>query len=162
MKLTWRTTNIVGFFIILILFAAALGAQYLYHLNPCPLCIMQRIAYIVMGIIFFVFLLVPQKKWLIKLQGILLFIASSSGLAIAGRQIYLQHLPAGQAPSCGPGLNYLFANFPWHEAVQMVLQGSGECAVVDWQLLGLSMAEWSGIWFVIFIAWSFYLVFKKQ
>jgi len=77
----------------------------------------------------------------------------NAGIAIAGRHVWLQHLPADQVPMCGPGLNYLLDAMPISGVIRTVLTGSGECAKVDWALLGLSMPEWSLAWFVLLALW---------
>lgn len=156
-----RLKNLFGFFIVISLIFAALILQYFKHLNPCPLCIMQRIAFIVLAFLFLVFTILPQRLYLLRLQGALIFLSSAAGLGVAIRQLYLQHLPAGEAPACGPGLDYLLQTFPLHQVFTMVLQGSGECAVVDWRFLGLSMAAWSAVWLAVFAVWGVLLIFKK-
>lgn len=157
-----RLKNLFGFILVIALIAAALILQYWKHLNPCPLCIMQRVAFIVLAAIFLIFTILPQRVWLTRLQGVLTLLSAGSGLGVALRQLYLQHLPPGQAPSCGPGLDYLLQSFPLHQVVAMVLQGSGECAVVDWRFLGLSMAGWSAIWLLAFLGWAFTLIFVRK
>jgi len=123
---------------------------------------MQRIAFISIAALFFIFIFLPQSMYCTRLHGLLLTLSAGSGLGVALRQLYLQHLPPGQAPSCGPGLNYLFQSLPWNEAFMKVLQGSGECAVVDWRFLGLSMAGWSALWLAFFCAWGLKKLFHRS
>jgi disulfide bond formation protein DsbB len=149
-----RLKNLIGFLLSLGLILAALFFQYYQHLNPCPLCILQRVAFIGVALLFLIFLILPVKKWLIRLHAVLMFLMAGSGLAVAIRQIYLQHLPKDQVPGCGPGLNYLIQNLPLNDALLKVFQGSGECAAVDWRFLGLSMAAWSAIWLAVFVVWA--------
>jgi len=73
------------------------------------------------------------------------------GLAIAGRQVWLQSLPPDLVPECGPGLEYMFQAFPLTEALSMVLRGSGECAEVQWVFLGLTIPGWNLVVFSGFI-----------
>jgi disulfide bond formation protein DsbB len=84
---------------------------------------------------------------------VLALLAAAAGIAVAGRHVWLQHLPADQVPMCGPGLNFLMEAFPLSSVIRTVLTGSGECAKVDWTFLGLSMPEWSLAWFLLFAAW---------
>jgi disulfide bond formation protein DsbB len=72
----------------------------------------------------------------------LLGLFALGGLVVAGRHVWLQHLPPDKVPSCGPGLGYMLDNFPFADALKMVFTGSGECAVIDWSLLGISMPGW--------------------
>lgn len=122
--------------------AFALYSQHVLLLDPCPLCILQRIAVIALGLIFLVAAIHgPQRL------GSLVYVAFSVvfaalGVAIAGWHVHLQNLPADEVPSCGPGLEYMVENFPLKDALGMVLKGSGECAEVSWRFLGLTMPTW--------------------
>jgi disulfide bond formation protein DsbB len=141
---------------IFLISAAMLGygyyLQFVEGLEPCPLCIFQRIAYL--GIIVFAFAgLVhgPGKAGRLVYSGLIL-VSAVTGAAIAGRQVWLQHLPPEQVPACGPGLDFMLEVFPLADALKMVFTGSGECAEVDWTFLGFSIAEWSLAWFIVFAA----------
>lgn len=125
-------------------------------LAPCPLCIFQRIGMIVMGIFSLLATLTnPKKKW----ARIILWIGSFAGVswstAVAGRHVWMQHLPADQIPSCGPGLNFLLETFPLSDVLNKVFNGSGECAEIAWSFLGLSIPEQSlvvfGFMFIVHI-----------
>ena len=70
------------------------------------------------------------------------------GVLIAGRHIWLQNLPPGEVPECGPGLNYMLENFPLSEVLSTVLRGSGSCAEVIWTFMGMSMPMWTFTWYV--------------
>jgi len=130
---------------------------YLEHglgLEPCPLCIFQRLAYIAIVLISFIALLHGYGKVSSRFYCGLMALAALIGAGIAGRQVWLQHLPADKVPACGPGLDYILDTFPLSKALKMVLGGSGECAEVQWQFLGLSIAEWSLFCFLLLIAAS--------
>ena len=121
----------------------ALYVQYQLFLDPCPLCILQRIAVIGMGIGFLLFVLLnPGPGWLRRICITVFGLFALEGLVVAGRHVWLQHLPADKVPSCGPGLGYMIDNFPFADALKMVFTGSGECASVDWSFVGLSMPMW--------------------
>ena len=89
-----------------------------------------------------------------RIYGGMMALASLIGAGIAGRQVWLQHLPPDKVPACGPGLDYILDTFPLSKALKMVLSGSGECAEVQWQFLGFSIAEWSLFCFLLLIAAS--------
>ena len=129
---------------------------YLEHfqgLEACPLCIFQRVAYTAIMLIALIGAIHNPKNLLQIIYKLLIVISSIAGAAIAGRQIWLQHLPPELVPECGPGLDYMFNVFPFGEALKMIFTGSGECAEVKWRFIGFSIAEWSLIMFVgIFIA----------
>jgi disulfide bond formation protein DsbB len=117
--------------------------QFATGLEPCPLCIFQRLAYFIVG-----GLAAIAAAHGARYQGAfvycnLLVITSLAGAGLAGRQVWLQHLPADQVPECGPSLEFLMEMYPLFETIQTVLRGSGDCAKVDWTLLGFSIAEWS-------------------
>ncbi len=123
--------------------------QYVTGLEPCPLCILQRLAFFALLAVSLVAAIHSPGKLGIRVYAGLGLLATTIGGALAGRQIWLQHLPAEQVPECGPGLEYMLDVFPVFEALRMILTGSGECAEIDWTFLGLSIAQWSIGWFVL-------------
>lgn len=125
------------------LLAYALYLQHYEYQNPCPLCILQRIAFIALMAVFLVAALHgPRRAGAWAYSGVLMLIAGV-GAAIAGRHVWLQHLPPDKVPECGPGLSYMLDKFPLTQALEKVFRGSGECAEAHWKLFGLSIAEWS-------------------
>jgi disulfide bond formation protein DsbB len=141
-----------SFNIIAALFCAALVVYALYTqkylgLDPCPLCMFQRVAVIALGIAFALAALVPQRNHGLGLVAMCLVgLAALAGGGIAVRHLYIQSLPPGQVPVCGATLDYMFDVFPITEVLRKVLTGSGECAKVDWTFMGLSMPGWVLIW----------------
>ena len=144
-----RWANIVIFFIVAGLIGYALFSQYIMGLEACPLCIFQRVFFISVGLIGLVAALHAPLSWGAKIYGFLGITSALVGAAIAGRHVYIQNMPATEVPACGPGLDYILDVFPLFEAIKMVFTGSGECAEVVWQFLGLSMPSWALIWFVL-------------
>jgi disulfide bond formation protein DsbB len=122
--------------------AYALYVEYFLMLMPCPLCIFQRIAVISLGLVFLVATIHDPAGWGRRVYAVLVLLASGAGIGVAGRHVWLQSLPPDQVPSCGPGLDYIIDAFPMADALKMVFSGSGECAEIDWQFLGLSMPAW--------------------
>jgi protein dithiol:quinone oxidoreductase len=143
-----RALNFAGFAICAVLMGFALYAQYVLLLDPCPLCVLQRVATIALGLIFLVAALHHPSAWGRYVYVALILIAAGDGAAVAGWHWHLQNLPPSEVPACGPGLNYMLENFPLSEALQMVFKGSGECAEVAWNFLGLSMPAWVFVWMV--------------
>ncbi|MGI9229691.1 MAG: disulfide bond formation protein B [Gammaproteobacteria bacterium] len=125
--------------------------QFAQGLEPCPLCILQRLAFI--GVLLFCLLglLHGPGKTGVRLYSSLAAISAALGIGIAARQVWLQHLPTDQVPDCGPGLEFMLQAFPLSEAIQMILKGSGECAEVDWLFLSMSIAEWSLACFILLL-----------
>lgn len=120
----------------------ALYAQHVLLLDPCPLCVLQRVAVIGLGIVFLISALLDPSGWVRRVYAILIGLFAAGGVAVAGWHWRLQNLPPSEVPSCGPGLGYMLDNFPLGEAMRMVFEGSGECAEVVWSFLGLSMPAW--------------------
>ena len=139
----------LGLTVCVSLLAFALYLQYVQHQEPCPLCILQRIAFIAMMVVFAAAALHdPLRRGAIVYSVVLVVLAGTGG-AVAARQVWLQHLPSHLVPACGPGLGYMIERFPLYQALQKILAGSGECAESGWSFLGLTIAGWSLVWFVI-------------
>jgi disulfide bond formation protein DsbB len=138
-----RILNVMAFLACAGMMAFALFVQHVLLMEPCPLCVLQRVAVIGAGIAFLLLALHdPRAGWARRIYMSLLGLFALGGLVVAGRHVWLQHLPPDKVPSCGPGLGYMLDNFPFADALKMVFTGSGECAVIDWSLLGISMPGW--------------------
>jgi len=122
--------------------AYALYAEYQLLLTPCPLCVLQRIAVSITGIIFLVAAIQNPIKFTQNIYTLFLIFFSLSGAGVAGWHIWLQNLPADKVPSCGPGFDYIIGNFPLSDALLLIFSGSGECASIDWSFMMLSMPSW--------------------
>ena len=122
--------------------AYALYAEHVLFLMPCPLCILQRIAVISMGVVFLVSAIHDPTGFGRKIYAALVAIAATAGAVVAGRHVWLQVMPEDQVPACGPGYDYIIESFPFSEALALIFAGSGECADIDWSFLGLSMPAW--------------------
>ncbi len=137
-----KVLNLAGFLTCSALMGYALFAQYQLVLEPCPLCILQRIAVIGLGVVFLIAGLHDPSGAGRYVYSLLLGIVTVFGSIVAGRHVWLQLIPEDQVPACGPGLDYMWENFPLADVINMVFRGSGECATIDWQFLGLSMPAW--------------------
>jgi disulfide bond formation protein DsbB len=137
-----RSLNLLGFACCVGLMAYALYAEHVLMLTPCPLCILQRLAVISLGIVFLVAALHGAGGAGRYVYAALIALAALAGAAVAGWHVWMQNLPADQVPTCGPGLDYMLESFPLADVLKMVFSGSGECASIDWQFLGLSMPAW--------------------
>jgi len=146
---------------------ALLAIAYFYFqlhkgLDPCPLCMFQRACLVGVAVLSLIGLLLNPKKFGSKLIAFGITVFSILGLLIAGRQVWLQYLPADKVPECGPGLDFMLQTFPFMEMIQAVFQGSGECAEVKWSFLYLSMAEWMVGVFLVMTIISLRLLFAKE
>ena len=144
-----RITNLAGFAACAALLGYAYYSQMVSGLEPCPLCIFQRIGFIALGIVFVIAAAHNPGRLGARVYGVLIALTAIGGGAVAARHVYLQNLPPEQVPECGPGLDYMLDVFPLGETLSMVFTGSGECADVQWTFLGLSMPAWVLVWFVI-------------
>ena len=158
MLVTKRNLLLAGFLFSIFLIVYALYAQYVLGLEPCPLCILQRMAVIALGLSFLLLAVrPPQRKQSKFLASLLLVMISSAGVGIAARHVWIQNLPPDKVPGCGPGLDFMIANFPLSEVLEMAFSGSGECAEISWSFAFLSMPAWVIIWLIVlgsFGVWS--------
>src|SRR5579872_5587521 len=141
-----RPLNFVGFLLCAGLIAYALYAQFELGLEPCPLCIFQRIGIIALGVVFLIAALHDPRGRGARIYAVLIAIAALATVAVAARQLYIQHLPPGSIPSCGAPLSMMMQFMPLTTVIRKVLTGSGECGVVNWTFLGLAMPAWVLIW----------------
>jgi disulfide bond formation protein DsbB len=137
-----RLLNLAGFVACAALMGYALYAQYVLQLEPCPLCIFQRIGIIALGVVFLVAGLHDPKGWGSYAYGSLIAVAALATIGVAARHLYVQSLPPGSVPSCGAPLSVLVKFTPPIELIKKVLTGGGECAEVNWRFLGFAMPAW--------------------
>ena len=143
-----RLCYTAGFLVCAGLLAFALYLQFQLHEDPCPLCIFQRVAVAVLGAAFLLAALHNPGRIGAVLYGLLQCAVATIGAGIAARHVWIQHLPPDKVPDCGPGLGYMLESFPLGQTLRMVLQGSGECAAKGWQFLGMTIPEWTLLFFV--------------
>lgn len=146
--LTARLTNLVIFIGCVGLILTALGFQEILGLHPCALCITQRIFVVAVGLVALAACLHNPAALGRRLYAGIGIIAAAIGAGFSARHMYLQGLSPEEMPSCGPGLEYMFENFPVTQAFELLLRGDGHCGDIVWQLLGLSMPAWVLIAFV--------------
>ena len=154
-----RNIFLLAFISCISLIGAAYYFEYVLYLDPCPLCMMQRIAVLLVG-------LVALVGFFVKTDGahvivsVLMGLAAIFGISVAGRHIWIQNLPADQVPTCGPSLEYMVDTLPWAEVLSIMLRGNGNCADLQWSFLGLSMPTWVLLWFVGFVVLSIALIWR--
>jgi len=119
--------------------AYALYAQYALLLDPCPLCIFQRVAVILLGVMF---LLAAWHNRAGHLWATMLGLIATLGAGVAAWHLRLQYLPPDEVPSCGPGLGYILDTLPLKDMLGVIFKGSGQCAEISWRFLTLSMPAW--------------------
>jgi len=137
-----RVLNVSGLMVCVALLAFAGYAQIVLKLEPCPLCIFQRVGVAGIGLGFLLAALPGARGWGTRVGGVLIALAALATMAVAARHVWIQHLPAGSVPVCGATLDYMLDVFPLTDVIRKVLTGSGECAKVSWTFLTLSMPTW--------------------
>ncbi|MDD2760271.1 MAG: disulfide bond formation protein B [Methylomonas sp.] len=139
----------------------AFGAylQFVLELEPCPLCISQRLAIMATGI---VFLLAAIHNQAHKAYAIAGAVSALIGASVSARHVWLQHLPPEEVPECSPGLEYVFQNFPLADTIKLMLSGTGECAEVEGAFLGLALPAWTLIAFLLLAAFSLATIWIKK
>ena len=142
-----RVLAFTGFLACTGLIGIALGLQHFRHLEPCPLCMIQRVFFIALGAVFLLAALFGPKGFVARLFGVLATLLALGGAAFATRHVWLQwHPPENE--SCSADLFTMLDRLPFFSVIQKALYATGDCARVDWTLLGLSIAQWSLLWFV--------------
>ena len=158
-----RQINALGLLICIASIAFAYFFLQLYlGLDACPLCLIDRGLVMLAGVFFLLgFIFDPaQLGRRLLASGALLF--SSLGIAVCVRHLWLQSLPADQVPECSPGLDYMLETFPIGETLHTIFNSAGECAEIQWSLLGLSIPAQTLILFVVLAAIALELLTRKS
>jgi protein dithiol:quinone oxidoreductase len=140
-----RQVNLVGLLACAGLIGYALHAEYDLHLDPCPLCWLQRGGVVLLGLVFLLAAVHNPKGWGTRVYAVLLGLAALVTAGVAARHIYVQHLPPGALPSCEAPIKVLIQMTPFAKLGQLLtrmLLGSGECTAVNWRFMTLTMPEW--------------------
>ncbi|WP_049631049.1 disulfide bond formation protein B [Cellvibrio sp. pealriver] len=156
-----RTTNLIIFLTCTAMMLAAAYMEHVMKMVPCSLCITQRGFVVLTGIIALIAAIHNPALTGRRVYAVLGIISPILGACFAGRQLWLQSLPADQVPACGPGLSYMFEVFPFMEAMKLLLQGDGNCAHVD-KILGVSLAAWTLIAFIGLAVVNLYQLIRKD
>ncbi|MEM1187343.1 MAG: disulfide bond formation protein B [Pseudomonadota bacterium] len=151
-----------------VLFATAVASmlfavvflQQTLALNPCPLCITQRAFVILVGVFALIAGIHNPQGWGRRTYALLCLLAAAGGAAVAGRHVWLQHLPEELAPACGPSLGYMLETFPLSETFQLIMMGDGNCAETMWTFLGFSIPEQTLALFVVLCVASLFQLLR--
>ncbi len=140
--MTARAANVAGALVCAALLAYAYYAQFVLHLEPCPLCIFQRVGIFAIGVLFALAAAHDPAGGGRRVYAALLSLAVLATMGVALRHLYIQSLPPGTIAACGASLDFMLKVFPLTDVLTKVLTGSGECARIEWRLLGLAMPAW--------------------
>jgi len=156
-RLTWLGTIIF----IVGLLSYAIYLEKTEYLDACSLCLTQRFFYVVVAFGAFLGLFMIRQRGWQSLSASIYALGAIGGIATAGRQVWLQHLPKDQVPECGLGLMFWLENKPFLETIKFLFQGDGNCAEYKWSIFGLSMAEWSLLFFVLMLIVALIMLIKR-
>lgn len=130
------------------LLAYGLYLQHVVGLVPCPMCVVQRYAFVLIAVVAALTLATGRKGF--QITGLVLLTALAGfGAFTAARQSWLQWYPP-EIASCGRDFYGMIETFPLQRAIPMIFKGSGDCTKIDWTFLGGSIANWSFLWFMCF------------
>jgi disulfide bond formation protein DsbB len=155
-----RQLFLAMFFTICGLIAFALYLQYYKNLAPCPLCMLQRVVFIAIALVCLIAAWHNPTIKGLRNYGIVSSVFCLIGIGLASRQLWLESLPPALVPPCGPSLEAMLRYLPLFDVLKATLIGSGECAKITWEFLGLTIAAWSFICFAGLLIASLNIVFK--
>ena len=167
MRKLWQSVSNRWLYLCGALFAGSLMGfglflQYVKHQDPCPLCMVQRVIFIAILIVFVLAVLHGPKRIGERVYAALIALLSLSGAGVAARHIWIQNLPKDQIPACGPGLDYMLETMPMADVLKELMHGSGECAAKGWSLLSLGIPEWSLLCYLVLGAWAMLIAIRKK
>ena len=156
-----RVGNLAGFLACAGMLAFGYYLQFAVGLDPCPLCILQRIMLLATGIAFLIAAIHhPARGTGAGIYAAAIALCAVVGAAISARHTWIQHLPEDQRPTCGPSLDFMLSTFGPVQSLGRILRGSGECGKVDWTLLSFSIPEWTLAAFLAFAVWGIFLAWR--
>ncbi len=157
MDITQRQISLIAFIIAFVLVTFGYYCEYVVGCRPCLLCLIERNIFIAIAAVFFLAFMHSYARRSVRTYSIVTALLTFIGMLASGRQLWLQHVPSDSPEMCVPGLGYLFREFPFIEAMQMIITGSQDCGRIDWQFMSISMAGWAMIFFVFFFIFSIIL-----
>lgn len=160
--LSKRLSYFYAFLLVVIMMALAMYLQFWKGIAPCPLCILQRVALIFLGLFFLIGAIFRFKKLGHSILGVIVFFISMLGIFLSTRQVWLQHLPPNKSADCGVSLQYMLQVLPLDQVLKKILQGTADCAQLEWSWFGFSLAEWSLFWFIIFAVFAVWQILRRS
>ena len=140
----------------------ALFLQYVEHQDPCPLCMVQRVIFIAIMIVFILAALHGPRRAGERVYAALILVLSLTGVGVAARHIWIQNLPKDQVPACGPGLDYMLETMPMSNVLKELMHGSGECAEKGWTFLTLGIPQWSLLCYIALGVWAVLITIRVR
>lgn len=156
-----RWLYLLGALFVCGLMGFGLYLQYVKHQDPCPLCMVQRVIFIAILVTFALATLHRPARIGARIYAVVITLLSFSGVAVAARHIWIQHLPPELVPACGPGLDYMLDTMPMAKVLKELMHGSGECAAHGWTFLTLGIPEWSLLCYLALAGWAVLIALRK-
>ncbi|MBD7976908.1 MULTISPECIES: disulfide bond formation protein B [Pseudomonas] len=156
-----RLMFLLAFVASLLIMGGALYLEHVVGLEPCPLCVVQRIAVIAFGLVCLLAAVHGPARLGRRIYAALALLSAAGGAAIAGRQIWLQGIPADELPACLPSLDYMLEALPFQETLRLLLHGTADCAKISWTLFGMSIPEWSLLAFIGMLLFALYQLLRR-
>jgi protein dithiol:quinone oxidoreductase len=153
--LTGKSGYLIGFITCFAIVMLALVIQTRNNLEPCPLCITQRIIFMSLGVLFLMAAFIPPQHIFKKIFTLLQVLTAMGGIGVAIRHWYLQAHHDEMIADCGVGFNYMFENFPLQKAFKLLFRGTGDCATIDWTFFGLTLPQLA---LISFFGFAFYAI----
>jgi protein dithiol:quinone oxidoreductase len=158
--LIFKRINLLGSFLAFALVGLAVVIQTQFNLEPCPLCVSQRIVFIVIGFLFLIFSFLKPNQLIRFMHISSLLITNIIGIIFAIRHIMIQNKWIIVPAECGIDLNYMFENFPLTEAFSLLFKGTGDCSEIDWLFLGFTLPQLALIAYIMFGIMTLYIYNK--
>ena len=134
--------------------------QGVLGLEPCPMCIVSRVCFMAVGLAALAGAIHGPRGRAPRVYAVLVALFAAAGLGVSLRHSYLQHFPPA-VESCGTDLEFLLNALPLTQALPKIFAGTGSCSEVQWSLLGLTIPEWAGVWFVAFAVAALWSAFRR-
>jgi disulfide bond formation protein DsbB len=162
----FRAQCFAGFAVCTALLAYAYFVQFQLGIEPCPLCIFQRLAFIAMGLVFLVGAIHAPRATGRRLYGLLVFVGAAFGVGIAAYHLWVQHLGPDPMAGCTPGWNYMVENYSlkyaWSKTIEHAFTGHADCGEVNWTFLGLAMPFWTLVCYALIGAGAVWAGFRRR
>ncbi len=157
-----RAVDLFAFFICCGLVMFSFYLEVYVGLALCPLCVIQRVLILLLGLLFLFGSLIDFRKTGRRVYHFIIFLVAVLGVIVAGRHVWLTSLPQGQAPPCGAGISYMLQVLPVNKVIEIIFQGSGDCDKITWTFLNLSIPNCALIFFIFFALLALWQVAKKE
>jgi disulfide bond formation protein DsbB len=160
--LSHKQAYLFAFFAAYFLVVLAMIIQKKFNLEPCPLCITQRIIFMVLGLLFLINAFIKPTYLMRRLSLVILSITSIVGMVFSFKHILIQSKAIDVPNECGVDLNYMFENFPFSKALNLLFKGTGDCSHIDWTFLSLTIPQWALLGFITFFIYTVLLFWINE